>query len=423
MKLRVMRPYLAIVLVLLLSACGNAPSGIGTTATTTTATTTTTTGTTTTTFTTVTGSVGDGPVSGASLTFIDAAGTTLTVTDNNTTTSGTTAASTATAAYSVKIPSTATFPVIVTATGGTDLARSQLGLTPTAPTMSMSSVLMDFYSTVAHVSPLTTLAVEAAKVISGSTSFTATQLTTAKQQVTSALGMGLNALNADFLTTATGSISTADMATILQASEAVGAMIARTQAATPGSTESSVVATLAKDVSDGALDSLQSGTALGTQEATNLQQVHAKIQSDLYATHTVKLDATDIAGTTATANLDATGLTTLATTIGVTLAATDPYAADSQLKVSSSSASNASPTSISMLSNASTGNTADGTASYTVTLQVLDGNTPALPLSGQVVNLSWTTTSSGIVQITQATTILVTDSNGSASVTVTDLNS
>ncbi|MDX8414191.1 MAG: hypothetical protein R8J85_08910, partial [Mariprofundales bacterium] len=84
-----MMRILSIVLVLLLSACGNAPSGVGTSSTSTTSSTTTTTTTTgTTTTTTVTGSVGDGPVSGATLTFTDAGGVVLTVTDNNAATSG-----------------------------------------------------------------------------------------------------------------------------------------------------------------------------------------------------------------------------------------------------------------------------------------------------------------------------------------------
>ncbi|MDQ6963563.1 MAG: hypothetical protein Q9M13_01435, partial [Mariprofundales bacterium] len=152
-------------LIVLLSACGNAPSGVGSGGTSsTTSSSTTTTTTTTTGSTTVTGSVGDGPVSGATLTFTDANGALLNVTDNSAGTTGSSAKSTATASYSVTLPASTVYPVTVTATGGTDLARSQLGLTPTAPIMTLTSVIMDTNSTVVHVSPLTTLAVETAKV-------------------------------------------------------------------------------------------------------------------------------------------------------------------------------------------------------------------------------------------------------------------
>jgi len=420
---------LSILLILLLSACGNAPSGVGISTTTAAASTTTTSTTTTTTTTgaTVTGSVGDGPVTGATLTFIDAGGVTLTVTDNNTATSGTTATSTAVGKYSVTLPSSATFPVSVVATGGSDQTLVALGKTGAAaqPTVLLKSVVVDSNQAIANISPFTTLATETASQSSGG--ITATNVSKAISSVRTTFDFGLstisaafNPLTADTSLTALG--SSANLAILLQANEAMGEVIARTLRSA-GGLSTDVPTDIAKDLVDGTLDfKNSSGTAMVSQVLTNLVQVRDQVASDLYAKQTIALGGKLIDGSDAILTSLAATLVTVAKVVEPTTTVTAANFTNTAtaLKDSYTTAKTASVGSIKLASTSTTGQKADGTGSYTAIVQVLDGKGRAM--ANQQVLFTVVSGSVGLVTLASGSQSVTTAADGTVTTTLKDVS-
>src|SRR5262245_47407316 len=94
---------------------------------------------------TLTGSVGDGPVAGADITIVDAKG--------NVVLQGT---SDSTANYQIEVPPGTLFPVVIKASGGTDLVSGQ------PVDFEVRAVAFDPTETLVNISPLSTLAVKTA---------------------------------------------------------------------------------------------------------------------------------------------------------------------------------------------------------------------------------------------------------------------
>ncbi|HET6471641.1 MAG TPA: hypothetical protein VFG38_07340, partial [Pseudomonadales bacterium] len=88
------------------------------------------------------GSVGDGPIAGASVTVLDAGGNSVVagVSDDA-------------AGYEITVPAGTIFPLTITATGGTDL------VTGAVQSFDMKGVLLDPSTSHVNVSPFSTLAV------------------------------------------------------------------------------------------------------------------------------------------------------------------------------------------------------------------------------------------------------------------------
>ncbi|MCR9277830.1 MAG: thrombospondin type 3 repeat-containing protein [Pseudomonadaceae bacterium] len=156
----------------------------------------------------VAGSVGDGPVIGATVTVYDANGVVLA--------EGT---SDGLANYEIEVPEGAAFPVSVRATGGTDLVTGR------APDFDMEAVALFAGVQTVNVSPLTTIAVKAAECSRGGVS--ASTLQDALDAMTSHLHMGLD--NDVVSNPMQDPIDTNNVADIVLASEAMGEMVRRTQ--------------------------------------------------------------------------------------------------------------------------------------------------------------------------------------------------
>ena len=180
------------------------------------------------------GSVGDGPVVGASLSVSTASGEVIA-----------TLTSDATASYSVAVeaPESA-FPLEVTATGGTDL------VTNLAPDFLMrGAAVSGGERAIANVNPFTTLAVELAFQLDGQ--LDATGLSTAEELVVHALDTGLTSL----LTSGTlaTEVDESNVAEIVRASEALAEIVRRTRDYR-ASTADEIVDALASDLVDGAIE-------------------------------------------------------------------------------------------------------------------------------------------------------------------------
>ena len=192
----------------------------------------------------ISGSVGDGPITGASITIMDAYGDVIATTISD-----------ETANYEAVIPEDATFPLIIVATGGTDMVSG------TTPDFEMVSLLTNSAERNANINPFSTLIVKTAQAMPEGLNPTNIELAT--QIVVKHVNFGLDtALVPNPITT---TIDERNVATIVKSSEVLAEMLrrARKSLVTSGSTlsEDDIIDALASDLTDGIVD----GT--GHQEA------------------------------------------------------------------------------------------------------------------------------------------------------------
>jgi len=203
--------------------------------------------------TTISGSVGDGPIINAQIIITDATGAVVGVT-----------ASDAAASYSVSIPVGTVFPVIVTATGGTDV------VTNSAPDFALVSTVANTSTDTVNINPFSTLIVKTAQVMPGG--LTSVNISLAREYIADQLNFGLNSkLVPDPITTP---INAGNVAGIIKASEALGETIRRTRAALliSGSslTEDQIIDAMAADMTDGAVDGRGPGASAQIAATTNI---------------------------------------------------------------------------------------------------------------------------------------------------------
>ena len=205
---------------------------------------------------TLSGSVGDGPIIGATLTITDSNGQVLVSAESD-----------STANYEVEFPATASYPLIITATDGTDL------VTGAPPTFAMVSTVSDPSIVTANINPFSTLIVKTAQAMPGG--LNSTNLDAAKQNVLQHLNFGIDAtLMPDPITT---SVTEQNVANIVKASEAFAETIRRTNAALlaigTSINEDQLIDALAADMTDGQLD------GIGAQNANPLFSATAHVVS------------------------------------------------------------------------------------------------------------------------------------------------
>jgi hypothetical protein len=186
----------------------------------------------------LTGSVGDGPVTGATVEVWSSDGHLIeTVQSDNT----------ATFSSQVRVWRSS-YPLLLKVRGGVDLVSGN------APDFEMVSVKLDRYTQAVNINPFSTLIVKIAQSLPGS--INEDNLRAAKNIVTGNLGFGLD-LNmiADPISSP---ITDANIANLMKSSEAMGEMIRRTRdlIATTGMKTSGdvVLAAIAADLQDGSLD-------------------------------------------------------------------------------------------------------------------------------------------------------------------------
>ncbi len=381
----------------LLASCGS-PRGTTTAATTTTGS-----------ATTLTGSVGDGPVIGATITVTDANGAAVNVGAIT---------SSATGKYTISsIPAGTAYPLTVTATGGADQALVAAGVANTAPSAPLRSVVLSG-NTVANISPFSTLVLATAIELGG---ITTANLSTAQANVKAALGMGLGDITKDLLLTDPSTFTAAELAIILKANEAIGELINRATKVNAASLPvDSVISQLGKDLTDGVLNGQNSaGTATDAGVYTDALAIRSAILGDLdNAAPTIRVGATNIAGTTGATTITTTHLSTAATAVGNTISAASlNTAAATTIASLNTTATAAKVASISLAAATTSGLTADGTSTYTVTAQVKDaaGNAMADVL------VAFSATGTGQAVLSAAT--VATGTTGIATVTVSDTSS
>jgi len=188
------------------------------------------------------GSVGDGPIVGGTVTVKDKNGKIIA-----------TAPSDASANYSVSIEiSSDKYPLIIEATGGTDLVTGR------APDFMLSSILFQQDAgggqTTLNINPFTTLIYQTAAIMPGGAS--EQNVNRARQYIFNAAGFGLDPkIIADPATTP---INAANIAMIVKSSEALAEMFRRTHEIIRARDSSvnieDVIAALAADLSDGVID-------------------------------------------------------------------------------------------------------------------------------------------------------------------------
>jgi len=183
------------------------------------------------------GSVGDGPITNAQIKITDSTGAVLG-----------TAVSDTTASYTIDVPQGAAYPVVVEATGGTDMVSG------TSPDFTLLSVALDSSANTVNINPFSTLIVKTAQSMAGG--LTAGNIAVASQSIAEQLNFGLDpALVPDTVTTP---INEANVAGIIKASEAFGETIRRTRSTLQVSGVSfsgdEIVDTIARDLTDGVMD-------------------------------------------------------------------------------------------------------------------------------------------------------------------------
>jgi hypothetical protein len=184
------------------------------------------------------GSVGDGPVTGATVEVWSSGGRLIkTVQSDNT------------ASFSSRIRVwRSSYPLLLKVQGGVDL------VTGNAPDFEMVSVKLDRYTQAVNINPFSTLVVKIAQSLPGGINQDNVQA--AKGIVTGQLGFGLDPdMFADPISTP---VTDANIASMVKSSEAMGEMIRRTRdliSATGVSTSGdAVLAAIAADLQDGSLD-------------------------------------------------------------------------------------------------------------------------------------------------------------------------
>lgn len=188
----------------------------------------------------ISGSVGDGPIVGATLNIYDNNGKLIQteISDDN-------------ANYSARIKAeSSTYPLTIEVTNGIDLVTGR------APDFSLVSVITDPSEKQVNINPYTTLIVESARSMAGG--LNEQNITTVKAAVIGQLNFGLDsALVADPFST---EITDDNIANIIKSSEALGEMIRRSRdnliLTGAVSNADDVVRAIADDISDGILDGL-----------------------------------------------------------------------------------------------------------------------------------------------------------------------
>ncbi len=186
---------------------------------------------------TLTGSVGDGPVTGATVEIWSTQGRLIAsmMSDN-------------TASFRSRFRvRRSNYPLLLKVRGGTDL------VTGSKPDFQLVSVMLDRYTRQVNINPFSTLIVRIAQSLPGG--IDAKNVGTARGIVTDTLGFGLDPGTTDPVS---ARITDANVASLIKASEAAGEMIRRTRdlMVTTGRDISgnAVLAALAADLRDGSLD-------------------------------------------------------------------------------------------------------------------------------------------------------------------------
>lgn len=196
---------------------------------------------------TISGSVGDGPIVEASIVIKDATERVVatTVSDEN-------------AKFSVDVPSTSEFPLVLIANGGTDLVTNDV------PDFTLESVAINASTTKVNLNPFSTLAVKAARRMPGG--LIAANVSVAEQDLMSQFGFGLN--GSIVPSPITTPMTDARIAHIVKASEAFGETVRRTRNALLQLGENvdgnDVMDKLAADLSDGSIDGMGPNADLTT---------------------------------------------------------------------------------------------------------------------------------------------------------------
>jgi hypothetical protein len=187
----------------------------------------------------VSGSVGDGPVINTFISITDTDGETITTTTSNNK-----------AQYAIDVPSNSKFPLLVTASGGTDLVtNSSLAFT-------MYSVVTSSDDATVNITPFSTLVVETASALPGG--LTTSNISIAMEHVSTQFNFGLNTtLIPDLINTP---VNSTNVANIVKSSEALAEFLKRTKEnlLTSGVDLSinNVITYLAEDLTDGVVDGL-----------------------------------------------------------------------------------------------------------------------------------------------------------------------
>ncbi len=197
------------------------------------------------------GNVNDGPIVGASISITDSNGELLALTTSDDA-----------ASYAVTIPRNAAFPVIITATGGTDT------VTGSPLSFPMMSVAMSADSNTANINPFSTLIVRTAKAMEGG--LNRDNLETAKQYIVKDLNFGIDKRLASDPITA--SVTKQNIANIVKASVTFSEAIRRTHysllAMGESVTKEQLIDALAADMIDGYLDGIGETNANQLYSAT-----------------------------------------------------------------------------------------------------------------------------------------------------------
>lgn len=181
------------------------------------------------------GSVGDGPIVSATITVRSSGGTILGTTVSN-----------ETADFSIALsPASHDYPLIIETTGGVDL------VTNSTPDFDMVSVVLDSSQTRANINPFSTVIVKSAQAMPGGLS--GVNIASAQNTVLNKLNFGFDVTLASDPITA--SVTGSNVAMIVKTSESLAEMIRRTRDTLGGGVSADdVVASLAADLSDGAMD-------------------------------------------------------------------------------------------------------------------------------------------------------------------------
>ncbi len=212
---------------------------------------------------TLSGSIGDGPVTGATVTVHDAHDQSVVAGVSDTT-----------AGYQITVPAGTAFPITVTASGGTDLVSG------VAPDFDLNAVLLNPTLNRVNVSPLSSLASAVAQC--GGT-LTNDRLANAWTLLDGHLSMGLDATRVP--DPANGAIDASTIADVVLANEALGETLRRTAAALAGTSAEANATTLIQrigcDLVDGAIDG--AGTGADPRTSATFAAASASVMLEVIA--------------------------------------------------------------------------------------------------------------------------------------------
>ncbi len=230
--------------------------------------------------TTVTGSAGDGPIVGGTVTVKDANGVTVKTTPANPT-------SDQYANFSFTVPSGTALPLTITVSGGTDKVT---GKAPDFPLVTAVTSLGAGNSVYANANPLSTLIIEAAKAKGG---LDAANIKDATSKVLKSMGFGLKPGVDDPIGKP---VTTSNIAKIVKANEAVAEMIRRTSAKA-GLKVADAIMAIGQDLTDGYADGkVAAGAAksmVSDKYAAHIIAQLGKVSAEVLAN---ALDVTDLKG-------------------------------------------------------------------------------------------------------------------------------